>query len=288
MIAAKIQPFGLEATISIRGKIIDFARPRVMGIINCEDRSFYRANTAASVDAALRLAGTHLRGGAFFLDIGAVSTKPGSPISNPREEWERLKPVLKAIRKEFPEVYVSVDTYHSFVARNAVSEGVDIINDISAGSIDSELIPFVIESNTSYILMHMQGLPATMQTAPEYSDVQGEVLSFLAEKVNYLRSNGVSNIIIDPGFGFGKSVEHNFSILKHLNEYKQFGAPVLAGLSRKSMITRTLSLGPEEALNGTTALNMIALQNGADILRVHDAKEASEAIRLFTFAKMAP
>jgi len=251
-----------------------------MGILNVNEDSFFPGSRAGAIDIALELAEKHISEGAFFLDRGATSSRPGAGLSNPDDEWKQLEPVLKAVRKQFPEVYVSVDTYHSSVAAYSVSAGADMINDISAGKIDAGMIAEIVRLKVPYVLMHMQGIPSTMQKEPIYKNVVEEVLFDLASNCRDLYQQGISDVIIDPGFGFGKTTAHNFMLLKHLNEFKSLKCPLMAGLSRKSPVTKTLNIAPEEALNGTTVLNVLALKNGADILRVHDVKPAMEAITL--------
>lgn len=267
-------------TLCLRGELIRFERVRVMGIINVNADSFFAGSRANTMDEALRLAEKHIVEGASFLDIGTASSRPGAAISDAEEEWGRMEPVLSAIRKTYPQAYLSVDTYHAKVAERAVQEGADLVNDISAGSLDKEMIPTVLRLNVPYVLMHMQGTPPTMQQAPSYTDVVGEVLFELAEKAATIRRQGLTDLLIDPGFGFGKTVEQNYTLLNHLEEFNAIQAPVLVGLSRKSMVTRVLNVPSEEALNGTTVLHVWALQKGAHILRVHDVKEAMEAIRI--------
>lgn len=252
-----------------------------MGIINVNNDSFHEGSRANSIDSALHLAEKHINGGASFLDLGASTSKPGASISHPKEEWERLAPVLKSIRVKFPHVFLSIDTYHSEVARLAVSEGADLINDISAGTIDSQMFDTVASLKVPYVMMHMQGTPADMQKNPHYQDVTQEVILEMTSKVKQLFQLGASDIVIDPGFGFGKTLEHNYTLLNNLQEFVQLRLPVLVGVSRKSMLTRLLNIEAASALNATTALHMLALQNGANILRVHDSKEAFEAIEVF-------
>ncbi len=267
-------------SLQIGGRLISFEKPHLMGIINVNDNSFFDASRVSAVDEALNLAGKHVAEGAFFLDLGAASSKPGSALSNPDAEWLRLEPVLKAIRGAFPNTLISVDTYHSAVVEKAMDCGADMINDISAGSIDSRLLDTVIRLKAPYILMHMQGKPENMQANPSYEDVTVEVLHELAQKLAFLRSHGHGNVLVDVGFGFGKSLEHNYNLLKNLSVFKSLRAPLLVGLSRKSMVTRLLQVSAAEALNGTTALHVLALLNGAHILRVHDVAPAVEAVRI--------
>jgi dihydropteroate synthase len=252
-----------------------------MGIINVNDDSFHADSRAKKVDDVLRLAEKHVKGGAFCLDIGASSSRPGAQISNAQDELKSLDGIFERLRKEFPDVFLSVDTYHASVAQNAVAQGADLVNDISAGSIDAAMFETVAQLQVPYILMHMQGKPETMQQNPQYSDVVQDVLQFMAEKVNRLRQLGVRDIVIDPGFGFGKTLEQNYTLLRHLYEFVLMEVPVLSGVSRKSMVTRLLEVSPADALNGTTALHMLALMQGAHILRVHDTLDAIECIKIF-------
>lgn len=267
-------------SLQIGGRLISFEKPRLMGIINVNDNSFFEASRVSAIDEALNLAGKHVQEGAEFLDLGASSSKPGSALSDPDEEWLRLKPVLEAVREAFPNVLISVDTYHAKVVEKAMDCGADLINDISAGSIDPQLLDTVIRLKAPYILMHMQGKPENMQVNPSYEDVTVEVLGALAEKLAFLRANGHGNVLVDVGFGFGKSLEHNYSLLRNLSLFRSLKAPILVGLSRKSMVTRLLKVSADEALNGTTALHVLALLNGAHILRVHDVAPAAEALRI--------
>ena len=252
-----------------------------MGIVNVNDDSFHTASRAKKLDDVLRLAEKHVKGGAFFLDIGAASSRPGAEISDEEDEWTRLEGIFEQLRLAFPDVFLSVDTYHASVARRAVEQGADLVNDISAGSIDATMFENVAALKIPYILMHMQGRPETMQQNPQYTDVEQDVLQFMADKVNRLRELGVRDILVDPGFGFGKTLEQNYALLRHLYEFVLMDVPVLAGVSRKSMVTRLLDISAAEALNGSTALHMLALMQGAHILRVHDAAEASQCIAVY-------
>jgi len=252
-----------------------------MGIINVNDDSFHAASRAKKADDVLRLAEKHVEGGAFFLDVGAASSRPGATISDPQDEWNRLDGVFERLRKAFPDVFLSVDTYHASVARYAVEQGADLVNDISAGSIDAAMFETIAQLKVPYVLMHMQGRPETMQQNPQYSDVVQDVMRFMGANVNRLRHLGVRDILIDPGFGFGKTLEQNYSLLRHLYEFVLMDIPVLAGVSRKSMVTRLLDVSIADALNGTTALHMISLMQGASLLRVHDAAEASQCIAIY-------
>ena len=279
----------VQTILQSRGRLLDLSRPQVMGILNATPDSFYNKGRESSLQNLCDHASRMLEQGAAILDIGGASTKPGSPVIDVEEELRRVIPVMAAIHQEHPDAWISVDTYHARVAREAVAAGASLINDVSSGRIDPEMIAAVAELGVPYIAMHMQGLPENMQDNPEYGDVVAEVREELRLTCDACRSAGISDIIIDPGFGFGKTVEHNYSLLRGLHSLRILGRPVLAGLSRKSMVCKPLQLSPDHALNGTTALHMIALQQGASILRVHDVKEAAEVIRLFELvAGLAP
>ncbi|MBE0667352.1 MAG: dihydropteroate synthase [Bacteroidia bacterium] len=268
--------------INIRGRLFDLARPRVMGIINVTGDSFYEGSRYESISDILKIADKMLGDGADILDIGGCSTRPGATEVPEEEEKKRVCNAAEAIRIRHPEAVISVDTYRSAVAEAAVSSaGADIINDISGGEMDERMFTILERLNVPYIMMHMQGTPATMQKAPHYENVVTDIISWFTERMTVLHQAGVKDIIIDPGFGFGKTADHNFEILRRLEEFKITSLPLLAGLSRKSMIWRTLEITPEDALTATAALNMTALMKGASILRVHDVKEAREVVKLF-------
>lgn len=258
-----------------------FEVPVVMGILNITPDSFYDGGKYDAPEAALEQAKLLYSQGATIIDIGAVSTRPGAVPPSENEEWQRLEPVLALLKKELPEVLISVDTYRSAIARKAVAAGAHIINDISGGTMDTAMFETVAELNVPYVLMHIQGNPENMQDNPQYENVVGEVKQFFEERIAQLKKLGFEKIIPDPGFGFGKTVEHNYQLLSSLDEFSAMGFPVLAGLSRKSMITKLLGVKKENALNGTTALNMIALMKGAKILRVHDVKEAVDCVKIY-------
>ncbi len=263
------------------GKWIDFSEPKVMGILNISEDSFYDGGKYTSKDTALKAAEKHILEGATFIDVGAFSSKPGSEISDPKEEINRILPILKALRQEFPQTIISIDTYHSQVAEATVNEGADLINDISAGEIDKHMLDMVIKLQVPYVLMHMQGVPKTMQVNPAYDKVFQEMVDYFSPKIAYLQAHGAKDLFIDPGFGFGKTLEHNYFLLKNLDLLsKAINLPVLVGLSRKSMVNKVLNIKSLDALNGTNTLNTIALLKGAKILRVHDVKEAVEAIKI--------
>jgi dihydropteroate synthase len=259
-------------------------QPIVMGILNVTPDSFYEASRAENEQAIVSQAGRMLEEGATILDIGGQSTRPGSIKLTAQEELERVLPAIEAVSEAYPNAILSIDTYYAEVAKQAVESGASIVNDISSGSIDNEMIKTVAALKVPYIMMHMKGTPQTMQENPNYKNVVTEVLDYFIKKIEECRLAGINDLIIDPGFGFGKTIEHNFTLLKELEVFSILQKPVLAGLSRKGTIYKTLSTTPENALNGTTVLNTVALINGAKILRVHDVKQAEEAIKLLTAA----
>ena len=261
---------------------MDLTRPRVMGIINITDNSFYSGSRYTEDDVILSVASGMLEDGADILDIGGCSTRPGSEEVPESVERERVCRAAELIMRHFPDTVISVDTYRASVAEAAVTgSGAAIINDISGGVLDPEMFPLVIKLKVPYILMHMQGTPKTMQADPRYDDVVADILSWFARRLAPLREAGAKDIILDPGFGFGKNAGHNFEMLRRFSEFRIAGMPLMAGLSRKAMIWRSLGITPEMALNGTSALNMTALMNGASILRVHDVREARQVVTLF-------
>jgi dihydropteroate synthase len=270
-------------TINCKGKLVVLDEPLVMGIINATPDSFYSAN-----EAVMALAASMIAAGADILDIGGQSTRPGSERITATEEAKRVLPVIEAIHHRFPDIIISIDTFYSEVARAAIDAGAAIINDISSGNIDEQMMATVAALKVPYICMHMQGIPQTMQQNPHYEAIVKEVLDFFIEKTDQCKKAGIKDIIIDPGFGFGKTIEHNFTLLKNLHSLSILNKPILAGLSRKSTIYKTLHTTAQEALNGTTVLNTVALLNGANILRIHDVKEAKEAIKLIGAYKKAP
>ncbi|MBN8672446.1 MAG: dihydropteroate synthase [Chitinophagales bacterium] len=275
----------VETTLQSRGRLLDISTPVVMGILNATPDSFYNQGRDSDTDSILRNAERMLGEGATILDVGGASTKPGSAIIAPDEELKRVIPAIEALHKRFPEVWLSVDTYHSTVATAAVNAGASIINDVSSGSIDGNMIATVAQLQVPYIAMHMQGTPATMQQNPQYNNVTLDILNYLRGIIDQCEVAGIKDIIIDPGFGFGKTLEHNYELLRNMHTLRILGKPVLAGISRKGMIWKALGTTPEEALNGTTALHMVALQQGANILRAHDVKEAMEVITLMGMIK---
>lgn len=268
--------------INIKGRLLDLRHPRIMGIINVTEDSFYPGSRYTTDEEILAIAGKMLAEGADMLDIGGCSTRPGAQEVPEETEKKRVCRATELIRGRYPEAIVSVDTYRATVAREAViNSGADIINDISGGEMDKEMFPLVIRLNVPYIMMHMQGTPPTMQSEPHYDDVVSDILFWFGQRITQLQQAGVKDIILDPGFGFGKTAGHNFEILRRMNEFQIAGLPLIAGLSRKSMIWRTLNINIDDALNGTSALNMTALMKGASILRVHDVREAKEVVTLF-------
>jgi len=261
-------------------RTLDLSSPVVMGILNITPDSFYDGGWYGSIDEQLKQTEKMIRDGAGIIDIGAVSTRPGAKEICEVTEVERLYSSLKAVRHNFPDIPISVDTYRSNVARIAVEMGADIINDIYGGLFEEEMLLTISRLDVPYIMMHMKGNPMNMQESPVYGDVVGEISYFFDAQARKLNELGFNKIILDPGFGFGKNVSHNFEVLARLDEFSSLGYPVMAGLSRKSMINRPLGILPPEALNGTTVLNTIALLKGASVLRVHDVKEAVEAVKL--------
>lgn len=269
------------------GKLLSFDSPKVMGIVNLTPDSFYTKGIHNSIDGALFLAGKMLEEGAAVLDLGGQSSRPGASLIGAAAEIERVIPAIEAIVKRFPDAILSVDTFHAAVARAAVESGAHIINDISAGMMDEKMFQTVSDLGVSYIMMHMKGTPETMQDKPEYEDIVVEVFDFLNQRVQLAREYGIYDIMLDPGFGFGKTIAQNYSLLKHLNSFELLELPVLAGLSRKSMVHKVLGTDAATALNGTTALHMLALNNGAHMLRVHDVKEAVESVQLYEMYRQA-
>jgi dihydropteroate synthase len=267
--------------INVNGELLDLSTPCVMGILNITPDSFYKGCRVQTEDEIASRVNEILEEGAAIIDVGAYSSRPNADHVSAAEEKERLRTGLNILRKVSPDAIVSVDTFRADVARMCVEEyGVAIINDIAGGEMDETMFRTVAELNVPYIMMHMQGTPQNMQLRPCYDNLLKDVFLYFARKVQQLRELGVKDIILDPGFGFGKTMEHNYELLAHLEEFRCFELPLLVGVSRKSMIYRLLNITPQEALNGTTVLDTICLQKGADILRVHDVKEAVETVKI--------
>lgn len=280
MIKNEFSPF----TLQVGGSLIKAEKPMIMGILNLTPDSFYtisRTNEEAIIERARLM----INQGADILDIGGQSTRPGAERISAEEEWSRVEFGLTAIRKAFPEILISIDTFYGSVAEKAVQLGANIINDVSAGSIDPNMFEIAGRLQVPYVLMHMQGDPQSMQKSPQYDNVVQDVILFFSKKINELKKAGVKDILLDPGFGFGKSIEHNYTILSQLGEFKILECPLLIGISRKKMIQNATGTDAENALNGTVAANTIALLNGASILRVHDVHAAKDAISIVNFIK---
>lgn len=268
------------------GRTLDLKSPIVMGILNITPDSFYDGGLFANNKNQIKQVEKMLIDGASIIDIGASSTRPGAQDISENEEIKRLLPALNGVRKKFPEAIISIDTYRSNVAHIALEKGADMINDISGGQFDEGMFDLIATRNTPYVIMHIQGRPGNMQKNPVYKDVVNDISDFFSGQLQKLANLEVNkNIILDPGFGFGKTLKHNYEILNRFREFKKLGFPLLAGISRKSMINKLIQTHPKNALNGTTVLNTLALMNGANILRVHDVKEAIQAIKLVEFYK---
>ena len=274
--------FSKNLSLNLDGKIMNLSTPRVMGIINATPDSFYGGSRVSEPALALEKAREMINQGADILDVGAVSSRPGSQEISETEELERLSPVLEAIREDFPDFPVSVDTWRAGVARTVRERfGIQLINDISAGNFDPDMFPTMAKLEIPYIIMHMQGSPANMQDDPAYENLVDELLQFFAERVYKLRKLGLNDIVIDPGFGFGKTLEQNYKLLGQLDSFRILELPLMAGISRKSMIYKLLDSEPDDALNGTTAAHMALLLKGARLLRVHDVQAAVETVKIF-------
>ena len=278
---------GMETrpAINTKGRLIDFDTPRVMGIINITPDSFYSGSRYADEKSVLEAAGRMVEEGADFIDIGGCSTRPGAAEISIDEESGRVIPAVRLISSRFPGAIISVDTFRSAVAREACENGAHMINDISGGEADEAMFPLIGELNVPYVLMHMQGTPLTMQKNPQYDDIIADILQWYGKRIVALHALGVNDIILDPGFGFGKTIAGNFELLRRLDELTVAGLPLMVGLSRKSMIWKSLGITPGEALTGTTVLNTAALLKGASVLRVHDVREAKEAVKLISLAR---
>ncbi len=270
----------IKQTLNINGKLVDLSRPQVMGILNITPDSFYAGSRFGQVEAAVTAAAQMQREGAIFIDIGGHSTRPGADAVSEDEELDRVLPVVMALKTQLPDLLLSIDTFRANVARQAVAAGAHLINDISGGNLDEAMFQTVAELGVPYVLMHSRGTPQTMQQLTDYEHLVSNVIRELQQKIAQLRALGVKDIIVDPGFGFAKTAAQNFELLRHLEAFQMLECPLLIGISRKSMIWRTLGITAAEALNGTTVLNTLVLTKGAQILRVHDVREATEIITL--------
>lgn len=272
--------YNQQPSINCKGQLIDLSQPKVMGILNVTPNSFYDGGKYKEENQILNQVEKMVQNGATFIDVGAYSSKPNADFVSVEEEISRLIPIIELLVKKFPNILLSVDTFRSQVAKIAIENGVAMVNDISAGMLDDKMIETVSKLQVPYIMMHMRGNPQTMQSLTNYEDVVKEMIYYFSERIKVARSFGLNDIIIDPGFGFAKTLEQNYEVLQKLELFSMLDLPLLAGVSRKSMIYKALENSPEEALNGTTVLNTIALQKGAKILRVHDVKEAVECVKL--------
>lgn len=273
-------------SINLNGQLLDLSQPVVMGIINVTPDSFFDGGKYKTEKKVLKRAEEILEQGGAVIDIGALSTKPGSEGISTKDEIERLLPAVKAVKKEFPNAFISIDTYRSWVALKIIEEcGPCMVNDVSGGNFDDHMFDTIGKLGVPYVLMHMQGTPLKMQQNPEYGDIIRDISMFFTEQVKKLTKAGVKDVIIDPGFGFGKNLDHNYELLNRLDSFKVFQLPLMVGVSRKSMICKLLNIKPDDALNGTSVVNTLALMGGADILRVHDVKEAVEAVRILNMVR---
>lgn len=269
-------------TLNCRGQLLLLDVPKVMGILNVTPDSFSDGGLYLEIDKALSRVQQMLSEGADIIDVGGMSSRPGAQVISPEEEIRRVVPIIQQIYQTFPDVIISIDTVHGIVAEKAIEAGASMVNDISAWSIDSTLLDVVVKYRVPYVLMHMQGNPDSMQNKPSYDNVTLEVLDFLIAKITTLREQGVIDVLVDPGFGFGKTLAQNYELLNKLHTFKMLEAPILAGLSRKSMIYKLLESKPKDALAGTNVLNWVALEQGAKVLRVHDVRDAKDVINIFT------
>ncbi|MBZ9651094.1 dihydropteroate synthase [Psychroflexus montanilacus] len=268
-------------TINCRGHLLDFSTPKVMGVLNLTPDSFYDGGKFKNEKEALLQVEKNIQDGMDILDIGSYSSRPGADDISEAEELNRQSSVLQSITKEFPEVIISIDTFRSKVAKESLDLGAHIINDISAGKIDPGMLDLIAEYQVPYIMMHMRGTPQTMKQLTDYDNLVKDVMFYFSERITEARSKGINDLLVDPGFGFAKTIEQNFELLNHLKVFQHLELPILTGVSRKSMIYKTLNITSQKALNGTTALNMAALMNGSSILRVHDVLEAKQCVTLF-------
>jgi dihydropteroate synthase len=272
--------FACRRTLAMKGRVLEISSPVVMGILNCTPDSFYEGSRLTESSALVETALQMLEDGATFLDVGGYSTRPGAAEVSAQEELDRVLPAIEAILKAAPDALLSIDTFRADVARQAIKAGAAFINDVSGGEADEAMFATVADLQVPYVLMHMRGTPQTMKELTQYDDLLLELVDYFQKKIYQLHALGVKDIILDPGFGFAKNIEQNYTLLKHLNYFKALNLPILVGLSRKSMVYKRLSIPVAESLNGTTVLNTVAVLNGADILRVHDVKEAVQAITL--------
>ena len=277
--------FHKKVTLNAGGKLIDLSTPKVMGIINLTPDSFYADSRKQDMDAILLQAQKMLTDGATFLDLGAYSSRPGATDISVQEETDRLLPAVEAIAKDFPDAVLSIDTFRATVAQEAIKAGAHIINDISGGELDADMFSTVADLHVPYILMHMKGTPQNMKQMANYENVFDEVFDYFTDKYHQLKELGVKDVILDPGFGFAKKAEHSYELIRRLQDFNVLQLPLLVGVSRKNMIYKPLGITADEALNGTTALNAIALTKGANILRVHDVKEAVETVKLWEMCR---
>lgn len=267
-------------TLNSKTKQLNIDRPLIMGVLNCTDDSFYEGSRSMEIAILEKRIDSMVAEGVDIIDVGGQSTRPGAAQIETEQEMQRVKGALAYLKAKYPDKWVSIDTTRAAVAQFAIDLGADIVNDISAGNMDENMISTVAALKVPYACMHMQGIPENMQVAPRYNHVTRDVLDFFTDKIKQLREAGINEIVIDPGFGFGKTIEHNYQLMNELEQFHQFDLPLLVGISRKSMIYKVLGCSPDDALNGTTVLNTIALQKGAHILRVHDVKAAKEAVTL--------
>ena len=267
-------------TINCKGTLVDFSSPKVMGILNITPDSFFDGGKYQHTKAILTQTEKMLKEGATFIDVGAYSSRPGADHVSEEEELRRILPAVALLLREFPDIYLSIDTFRSRVAKKTIEAGAAVINDISGGNMDALMFKTIAQLQVPYILMHMQGTPQTMQHCPSYEHITTDLIQFFSEKIDELRRLQINDVIVDVGFGFGKTILHNFQLLKELHHFQTFNLPLLAGVSRKSMLYKTLNIHPNDALNATSSANTIALLHGANILRVHDVKEAVECIKI--------
>ena len=282
---SKYTPFNNPKNIKIENNSIDFSTTNIMGILNITNDSFYDGGRYLTEEKIIQQCGKMLKAGAKIIDLGACSSRPGSIPISAEKEIEKLLPIISKIKKEFPKIIISIDTFRSIVAEKCILQGADIINDIYSGQFDNKMFDVIAKYNIPYIIMHMQGKPENMQSNPKYNNVTKEVFMFFKEKIELLKNKGIHNIIIDPGFGFGKTIRHNYELLNNLHVFNKLKKPILVGVSRKSMIYNILNSNAKNALNGTSVIHTLALLKKINILRVHDVKEAMECIKIIKFAE---